>query len=519
MIRDKTNPSSTVALPTSTPSACNDNTIAANAIASILQVVASAAVLFLLYRYLVQQLGIQKLGIWSLLLASVSLARLSELGMSAGVTRFVARELARGEGAQAAGIVETAQISLGIGMGILILLVYPAMGWLLHLVIPDTDMKLVWPILPAALISIWVTAQVGIVLGSLEGCQRIVVRSLLMTVSHVILLMAALAFVPRWGLVGLAWGQVGQNLMLLIGGGVILRRIMPEIRLAPRHWNKKHFRALFSYGVQFQVAGWSMVLYDPLTKALISHFGGLSEVGWFEMASQMIAKLRALFISGVQVLVPVVATLGEEADSLRLRLLYSDTYQLVLYLALPFFAGIVALAPFISIAWLGRLESSFVAFGAVLSAGWFLNVLNSPSYFANVGSGSLRWNTVGHVVIGAVNIVFGIVLGRAWGGIGVVTAWAVALALGSTFIMVAFHKGNRIRLGELFPPHFGYLALTSLTSALIVLPFGTRMAAPSASPTEIALVLIIAFVILVGPSFWFHPMRRRISRWAATRIG
>jgi O-antigen/teichoic acid export membrane protein len=71
--------------------------LSSNAAANVLQALAGAALLFALYRYINTTLGVEQLGIWSVVLATASASRLADLGLSAGVTRFVARDRARGE--------------------------------------------------------------------------------------------------------------------------------------------------------------------------------------------------------------------------------------------------------------------------------------------------------------------------------------------------------------------------------------------------------------------------------------
>ena len=71
--------------------------ISANVIASIAQVLASSVAFFLLYRYLLDQLGVAQLGVWSLVLATTSVSRIGDLGLSAGVVKFVAQALAQGD--------------------------------------------------------------------------------------------------------------------------------------------------------------------------------------------------------------------------------------------------------------------------------------------------------------------------------------------------------------------------------------------------------------------------------------
>ena len=58
---------------------------------TIAQVVVSSVILFFLYRYLLNTIGVAKLGVWSVVMAAASASRMSELGLSGSVVKFVAK--------------------------------------------------------------------------------------------------------------------------------------------------------------------------------------------------------------------------------------------------------------------------------------------------------------------------------------------------------------------------------------------------------------------------------------------
>ena len=92
-----------------------------NAGLSVLQVLVSGVLLFFVYRHLLKQLGAEQLGLWSVLLASTSVARLSDLGLTSGVVKFVARYRARQDDAAASEVVQTTATSIALGMGLALL--------------------------------------------------------------------------------------------------------------------------------------------------------------------------------------------------------------------------------------------------------------------------------------------------------------------------------------------------------------------------------------------------------------
>src|SRR4030066_1313189 len=142
------------------------------------------------------------------------------------------------------------------------------------------------------------------------------------------------------------------------------------------------FKRIIFYGINFQVISIAVMLSDPVTKALLSKFGNLSMVGFYEMASRMVLQFRAIIVSANQVVVPTIADMTENAPE-KIRAFYLRSYDLLFYLALPLFSLLIICAPIISEIWIGYYERVFVFSAILLSIGWFLNTLAVPAYFAN----------------------------------------------------------------------------------------------------------------------------------------
>src|SRR5208283_5139573 len=87
---------------------------------SMLQVLVVSATLFVLYKVLLKTIGVKQLGIWSLVMATGSLTQLANLGIVGGVTKFVAKYVARDEHELASRVIETAVISLALSTGIVL---------------------------------------------------------------------------------------------------------------------------------------------------------------------------------------------------------------------------------------------------------------------------------------------------------------------------------------------------------------------------------------------------------------
>ena len=329
-------------------------------------------------------------------------------------------------------------------------------------------------------------------------------------------LLLCFMFAPTYGLIGVAYARVLVNVLILISSWLLLKRCLPVLPVFPYRWNKGLFREIIDYGINFQIISITAMLYDPVTKALLSKFGGLSMVGYYEMASRMVQQLRALIVSANRVLVPAIADLQEKTPE-KIQLVYSNSYQLLFYLALPLYSFIVICAPIISELWIGHYESGFVLFTILLAIGWFLNTLNVPSYFTYLGIGELRWNVISHITIGLLNAGLGFMMGVLFNGIGVVVSWVFSLALGSSIIYLSYHIKYRIPLIELLPKSSRIITIVCLIGILSTLIIQYQL---NHVFNAIALnsIILFSFSIIVFIPFWFHPMRKRLTGWIACEL-
>ncbi len=430
-----------------------------NAILSVIQTIASGLVLFALYRYLINHLGSDQLGLWSVILASTSVARLSDMGLTGSVVKFVARYRALRDDEQAAEVVQTAAISIAIVMAMLVLAVYPLLDGVLKLAIPVESMPQALKILPWAVFSLWLGSVGGVFQSGLDGCQRMDIRNILMIVGNVVFLIIALLLVPRFGLEGLAVGQAAQGVLLTVLNWILLRRQLTSLPWMPFNWSKARFIEMFGYAFNFQISSLAILFFDPVTKLLMSRYAGLSSAAYYEMASQLVVKLRGLLMAANQPMVATVAELHETSPA-KVRELYLKTYRIMFFLVVPFYAAILIALPMISELWIGHSEAQFLLFGEILALGWGLNSLTGPAYFLNLGTGDLKWNSIAHVLMAILNVLIGFILAFMLGGLGVAIGAMSALVFASSFVIYAVHKRYKIPFRAGVPSeHYLYLLL------------------------------------------------------------
>ncbi len=410
-----------------------------NAFLSVVEALCAAASLFILFRLVILDLGVAAVGAWSLVAATLSLSTIADIGVGGSLQRFVPAALSRGQPTEAVRYVETSLVTVSALYAAISVLGWPLFGFLLASSVKGADQALVLTILPYSLVSFWLANVASVFLIGLASVQRYDLRSMTSIGGMVVQLVAAVLLIPRMGLVGLVWAQILQNLFLLAGGFITLKRKMPDLTWLPYRFSLQHFKEMIRYGVNLQLFFVANFLFEPTTKFILSNMFGLVWVGYFELGSRMARQVRNLLASASQVTVPTLAHVHESSRQEAFSI-YRRASSLTWMLAWPVMATLAALTPAIGYVWLGHDDPRFVTTALILIGGWTVNLLSAPSYFMALGTGRLRWNRLGWLVLSSLNLVGGLILGMLFGGTGTVAATAIALSIGSVVTLVGNHR-------------------------------------------------------------------------------
>lgn len=495
--------------------------IAMSAGSSIVQTVVAGITTFILFKLILATIGPEKLGIWSLVLSLSSMVQVANLGMSGSIVKNVADCDAVGDKTKMSVVIQTAVISIGLFTLVLILGAYPFvkayLGYAINTKLYGTALQ----ILPIAMLAFLVTMVGGIYQGALYGCHQIAQRNMILMADSISYLVLCVIVMPHYGLLGLAYARLAQNGITLILTVIMLRRHVPQLPAFPLHWSRSHFKEMLGYAANFQIISLLVMLSDPITKGFLSRYGNISMVGYYEMANRMVQIFRGLLVNANQVLIPTFAHL-EKLDSKKVSGTYTTSYQVMYYLTLPGFALLAIAAPLISELLIGRAEPFFIWAMFALSAGWLINTLSVPAYFATIGTGNMKANVVSHIAMTVMNLILIYVLGHVWGGVGVMLAWSVALAIGGIVLIVMYYRANQIGSHTVIPA--ASRLLTVLCLACLVLAYSVlgympgvesslmnNLAWPTAwAKIMVSSAMVLIFVAIVGVPMWAHPVRRKL---------
>lgn len=414
-----------------------------NAFMAVTQTLVTASVLFLLYHYLVRELGLEAVGLWSLVLSTTSFGRISELGMSGSATRYVSKHLATNDPVRAAEVLQTILLSVAASLGLFSVMLFPLAVYILSLLMENASLEQSVSLLPFALVSLWFNGLALAAQAALDGCHRADLRALVAIAASILMLALSYQLVPIYGLKGMAYAQICQGAATLILSWLLLRRYIQSLPVVPSIWTKSAFSEIFRYAAGFQLMDFCRILTDPITKSLLGYFGTLEALGYYEMANRMVIKAREIVVSANKVTTPYFSKLAEIKSS-QINTLYRKHVNLVVTTTTPIFFGVGACLAGISQVWLGDLSAFFLAASFMLLLGWFINSLSAPAYFAVMGSSDIRPNVAAHLSQSLSNIVLCSLFGWFWGGLGVVLGWACSLAVSSLTLVIAFHRRARV---------------------------------------------------------------------------
>lgn len=486
-----------------------NNNLLKNIFSAAGQTVVQAFIFLFLYRYLLDILGVEKLGIWSIILATTSAAKVSEFGLAGSITKFVATYRSDNDDLSAAEAIQTAAITIGVFLGAILLLIYLPLQSLMPFILPEEGIYDGLSILPYALISLWLASVSAIWANSLDGCMRSDLRAILMIIGYVVLFGTSVFMVETYGLIGLAFAQIAQGMVVLILGWLTIKAVIPPLPILPFQWRYSSFRKMLSYGVNLQINSIVMMLFDPITKVLLGRYGELSIVGYFEMAQRLIMMFRNLIIASNRVIVPVFASMHREERKAQDNL-YILNLRYLIFFATPLFSILFSMIPIISEVWIGLLQDEFIIIGLSLAISWYLNTITAPAYFAYLGNGKLFWVTLSHAVMGGMNIVLGIFFGYLFGWTGVLFGYGLALVVGSFIPAYTYQRETKLKISEVLSKDDVIFVLTCFSSALLTLSIYWNMVINGLGGWRSIIVVFMSIIAVNIFAIWRHPIRKEL---------
>ena len=440
--------------------------ITINAASSVIQVLFTAIIFFLLYKYLLNTIGVEQLGVWSLILSFSSIANLANMGLTSGLVKFVAEYILDEDKSKLGKLIFTSVIAMSILFCTIGIIIFFGAQFFLKFLIDEKFLAVALQILPYSLASLSINAIGGVFTSVLEGYQKNYIRNFIYIGSGIIMFGITILITPIYNLKGVAIAQLVQAISVLLLALFFIIKINPNNRIKYWKWSLQSFKELFSYGYKFQIVSICQLLYEPTTKFLLSKYGGLSFLGHYEMATRAVNQFRALLVNANQVVIPVVAEKAKGESHDKLILFYTKMNRVMHLFTFPLSTLLVLVTPLISIIWIGHYEPEFVWSVYILTISYIINIMSGPSYFSCLGEGNLNILIFSHLGMAIINLILGYILGVVFGGIGIVAAWGASIIFGSLITFFLYQKKKQFKFKDIFS---SFELWTTVISSIFIL--------------------------------------------------
>lgn len=333
-----------------------------NSTSGLAQQVVRTVLLFLVVPLFIRELGPERYGVFSLLSVIGNLNGFVGLGLNTALTKYVAEQ---GKSAESDyDFVVTVLLQVAVLVPVSLALILSA-----HFVatsvlgVPgkyfvEAHMLFIALVIANDLIVIGQSLT-----GMLDALQRVDIKNylqLLYNISYWIFILLALFISPSLASIGLAillsaipWFLLDCFFVSREYGKLDFSGLRPNSRRIAKKQMK--------YGAKVYAGGLIGFFYEPFSKILVSHFIGVMDVGFFDIA----LRLRgAVWGAVTQIFYPLFPLISQERDRNRVRLYVHDIEQKVFFVVFPLVAVVVLTLPTFVPFWIHQ-NSSIIALTAV----------------------------------------------------------------------------------------------------------------------------------------------------------
>lgn len=480
-----------------------------NIVFTVLQIFLSAFILFFLYRLIINTVGLKQLGIWSLISTSITSLSILNYGFSGSLVKYVSKYAILGDRLKVKKLIETTSISVSVFSFFLSVVAYFGFTLVVKQLISNPFyVTLAIKILPICLLTFWFTILSSIYQATLEGLNLSYQKNIINIVSNLIILFSAFILLPIYGLVGLSVSYMVSSVFLLGCNLFFVKKNVPELSVFKAVWSRQIHKETFKYNSNYQIISIFAIFNEPVTKFIIVKYAGLELSGIYELVNKLVLQVRGIIVNVNQTLVPMYASFHEKAEN-KIDTYFKKSFLIVLLTSAFCFSTILFLSPLLSVWWFKGLNENFISYVIILSGCWLINTISAPAYFANLGSGDLRWNTISQVLMSILNVLLSLLFAYIFQPHYIILGWAISLSIASVIVIVKYNSKNTV----LF---FSFVKMSDfvyLLNTLILSSVGYYFIYNLVKENNfyVAIIIVLLYSVLQLVNFIIHPIFKELK--------
>lgn len=456
-----------------------------------------ALIAFFLTPYIIHHIDIVRYGIWAIVSVIVGYAGLLDLGIGMTFAKYIPEYYAKKDYHGINEIFNTGLVFYFIFSLSLIICAWVLINpMIIFFNIPN---ELYGETVFVFLMGILIYA-ISNTIGAFEGIQNGLLR---MDLSNKVEIAVSIPYIVGTvyflengcGLPGLMVNNAIVIMLKSMSNMVIAFRLLPELKFNPGLFSRRRFKELFKYGIRAQVTRLEKITTFQTDKLLISHFLNISLVGFYQLGSLIVDKLRWLLSFLPFVLIPAASELDALEDKKRIYDLYYRGTKYLAAFAMPIFSFIFITAPLIMLTWMGEGYEKSTLVIRIFMPCYFINFLTGVASAIALGIGKPELQMRTSFVQLALNIVLSVVLILKIGFVGALIATFISLSLGSMWFIAMFHKHMKYPLYQFLKAVLSKPLIACLSPAIIIGALNYYAVFPQSR-------LINFFIFLFGASIY-----------------
>ncbi len=384
----------------------------------------------------------QRFGAWSLILVLVDYSGHLDFGIRTSLVKYVSEYHAIGEHKVINSIVSTGflfyLLSTMIGAGF----VYIFSDGVLRFfrVSPEIYEEAHFALIITAGV-LTLSSVSGVFQAIMTGLQRMEVINVTVIITSVLNITGTIVSLELgYGLRGLIINQFVVAMVTAALLGIYSFRLLPALKLSPGFLRIASLQRLLGYGIKVQVTNVGALVSLQTNKILAGYFLGLGSVTVYELGFKVAYTVLSLPMLLISAIMPAASELEARQDREPLRQLYLRGSKYLVLVAAPLAFFTISRASSIMLAWMGPGYENSVLVIQLLTGGFFISLLTGVGTTVARGIGKPGYETRYALTTIVINVVLGIVLIVKIGLLGVLIATLLALAIGSFYFMILFHR-------------------------------------------------------------------------------
>lgn len=401
-----------------------------------------APIPFVMTPFILHKIGVAGYGTWAVFLAINSMTSLADLGLVGTLSKFIAEYYAHRDFAALSRLLSSAVVIfflLGLAAACLV-------GGAAHFLVTalfrgSSISRPELAFLLRCFLVVIVANILGLLLSSItSGLQRLDLTYVMSTLNIVLSAVGGgLLLLHGWGLRGLIYAYATSAVLTLTGYFVIVKRLLPQVSLSPLRFDRGEARKMLGFSMRLYVIQASLGIQNQVDKVFLALLIGVAPVGWFDIASDVAIKLRAVIGSILGPVLPAASELSALGDEARTRELYYRTHKYLAVFGIPAVACADAFCRRFVELWLGAPLALIAVPMSLLITANFVNLASGPGFLIFAGRGYLK-PAIQSCVLGVILNIFvslGLIYNFGFAGAAVGTSLSVFFA--AIFLIWKFH--------------------------------------------------------------------------------